>query len=99
MKELHKVALLIDFYGQLLTPKKLDYIKKHFFEDLSFSEIASLNNVSKNAIYDSIKSTLLELENYEHILKLISKRELRYKVYDQIKDPLIRKKLIEIDKV
>ncbi len=99
MKDLYKITLLIDSYGKLLTQKKLDYIKMHFFDDLSLSEIGKLNNVSKNAIYDSIKSTLLELENYEKLLKLISKRKLRIQLYDLIKDPEIKKKLLEADKV
>ena len=73
MKDLHKISLLIDAYGSLLTNKKLEYIKMHYFEDLSLSEIAKINNVTKNAIYDSIKITLLELENYEVKLKIIFK--------------------------
>ncbi|MGL5591573.1 MAG: hypothetical protein ACRDCF_02445 [Mycoplasmoidaceae bacterium] len=99
MKDLHKISLLIDIYGSLLTNKKLEYIKMHYFEDLSLSEIAKINNVTKNAIYDSIKITLLELENYEEKLKIIFKMKQRYKLYDLIEDDEIKKKLFQIDKV
>lgn len=99
MKDLHKISLLIDAYGSLLTNKKLEYIKMHYFEDLSLSEIAKINNVTKNAIYDSIKITLLELENYEVKLKIIFKMKQRFKLYDLIKDDKIKKKLIQMDKV
>ena len=99
MKDLHKISLLIDAYGSLLTNKKLEYIKMHYFEDLSLSEIARINNVTKNAIYDSIKITLLELENYEVKLKIIFKMKQRFKLYDLIKDDEIKKKLIQMDKV
>ncbi len=99
MKDLHKISLLIDAYGSLLTNKKLEYIKMHYFEDLSLSEIAKINNVTKNAIYDSIKITLLELENYEVKLKIIFKMKQRFKLYDLIKDDEIKKKLIQMDKV
>ena len=99
MKDLHKISLLIDAYGSLLTNKKLEYIKMHYFEDLTLSEIAKINNVTKNAIYDSIKITLLELENYEVKLKIIFKMKQRFKLYDLIKDDEIKKKLIQMDKV
>ena len=99
MKDLHKISLLIDAYGSLLTNKKLEYIKMHYFEDLSLSEIAKINNVTKNAIYDSIKITLLEWENYEVKLKIIFKMKQRFKLYDLIKDDEIKKKLIQMDKV
>ncbi len=99
MKDLHKISLLIDAYGSLLTNKKLEYIKMHYFEDLSLSEIAKINNVTKNAIYDSIKITLLELENYEEKLKIIFKMKQRFKLYDLIKDDEVKKKLIQMDKV
>ena len=99
MKDLHKISLLIDAYGSLLTNKKLEYIKMHYFEDLSLSEIAKINNVTKNAIYDSIKITLLELENYEVKLKIIFKMKQRFKLYDLIKDDEIKKKLIQMYKV
>ena len=99
MKDLHKISLLIDAYGSLLTNKKLEYIKMHYFEDLSLSEIAKINNVTKNAIYDSIKITLFELENYEVKLKIIFKMKQRFKLYDLIKDDEIKKKLIQMDKV
>ncbi|MGL5245961.1 MAG: hypothetical protein ACRC8C_00090 [Mycoplasmoidaceae bacterium] len=99
MKDLHKISLLIDTYGSLLTNKKLEYIKMHYFEDLSLSEIAKINSVTKNAIYDSIKITLLELENYEDKLKIIFKMKQRFKLYDLIENNEIKKKLLQLDKV
>ena len=73
MKALHKISLLTDAYGTLLTNKKLEYITMHYFEDVSLSEIGKINNVTKNAIYGSIKITLLELDNYEVKLKILYK--------------------------
>ena len=99
MKDLHKISLLIDAYGSHLTNKKLEYIKMHYFEDLSLSEIAKINNLTKNAIYDSIKITLLEWENYEVKLKIIFKMKQRFILYDLVKDDEIMKKLIQMDKV
>ena len=56
MKDLHKISLLIDAYGSLLTNKKLEYIKMHYFEDLSLSEIAKINNVTKMLFMIVLKS-------------------------------------------
>lgn len=88
MKELDlsQVSLLIDFYGNLLTEKQLQNLIDYYFNDLSLSEIALNNNVSRIAIYDSIKKSKNELEQFEKKLKFIYRFNLRQEIYKKIND-------------
>ncbi|MDE5841605.1 MAG: DNA-binding protein, partial [Malacoplasma sp.] len=72
-KKLCEISLLIDFYGKLLTDKQLQNITDYYFNDLSLSEIAQNNNVSRVAIYDSIKKSENELDDFEKKLGFIKK--------------------------
>lgn len=60
---------LFDYYGQLLTTKQQTYFKEYYFNNLSLSEIAENENVSRNAIHKQIKEAENKLINYEQILK------------------------------
>ena len=46
---------LFDYYGELLTPKQQAYFKDYYFNNLTLSEIAENENVSRNAIHKQIK--------------------------------------------
>jgi hypothetical protein len=68
-----KINMLLDFYGNLLTKKKLEYLQLYYKEDLSLQEIASIYHVSRNAVYDMIQRTIKQLESYENKLHLLEK--------------------------
>lgn len=68
-----RINLLIDLYGELLTEKQRRFLELHYCEDLSFGEIASQYNVSRQAIYDAVKHALANLEHYEKTLSLLNK--------------------------
>lgn len=74
---------LFDFYGNLLTPKQQEYFKNYYFEDLSLAEIASIHNVSRNAIFDQLKKIYRNLENYEQKLQLYKINQLRNQIYEE----------------
>ena len=60
-----QVAVLLDYYGDLLTEKQRDFISLYYDEDLSLSEIAENEGITRQGVRDSIKrgeSVLLELE-------------------------------------
>lgn len=84
MKEVVRITQLIDFYGSLLTKKQQDNLIDYYFNDLTFEEIGEKYNISKNAIYDSIKKSIYELEQYDSKLKLIDGFNLRMKIYSEI---------------
>ena len=66
-------SLLLDYYGDLLTKHQKDILDEYFNEDLSMNEIADNYEISKSAVQDLIKRSLVQLQGYEKVLKLIEK--------------------------
>ncbi|MCQ2482151.1 MAG: YlxM family DNA-binding protein [Clostridia bacterium] len=67
------VCLLVDFYGNLLTDKMLNMIELKYFDDLSLSEIAEQNGISRQAVHDTLKRAVSTLEQYEEKLGLVER--------------------------
>lgn len=82
LEKTKRVNDLIDFYGALLTSNQLNILELYYMEDLSLKEIADELNISRNAVHDSLKRSLIILEEYEDKLKLLEK--------DLIKSELIK---------
>ncbi|MBM7581232.1 putative DNA-binding protein YlxM (UPF0122 family) [Caldicoprobacter guelmensis] len=55
MEKLAKVALLLDIYGGLLTPRQRDVLDLYYNYDLSLGEIAEMHNISRQGVHDLIK--------------------------------------------
>ena len=64
---------LFDVYGSLLTEKEQVTFKDYYQEDLSLSEIANENNVSRAAVQKTIKTVLDKLKYYEDMLCIYAK--------------------------
>lgn len=75
MKDLENMALLIDFYGALLTPRQQELMQAYYLEDLSLAEIAGEGGVSRQAVHDLIKRSEASLHEYEAKLGFV--REYR----------------------
>ncbi|MGI6412384.1 MAG: putative DNA-binding protein [Syntrophomonadaceae bacterium] len=67
------LVMLKDFYGPLLTEKQQAVLDLYCENDWSFSEIAGLMNISRQAVYDLIKRAQNSLETYESKLGLLRK--------------------------
>lgn len=76
---------LISFYGELLTPKQAKYISDYYEEDYTLAEIAANHDVSRQAVYDSIKRTEEMLLDYESKLHLVEEFERRMEALQNIK--------------
>ncbi len=66
---------LYDYYKDLLTDTQKKYFEDYYFKNLSFSEISSRYDVSRNAVYNQIKLTKKSLDKYESALKIKEKSE------------------------
>ena len=69
------VLSLFDLYGELLSSRQKTILKDYYEENLSLSEIAENDNVSRNAVYDALKKAEEALFNYEASLHLYEKRK------------------------
>ena len=71
-----KFASLLDIYGGVLTDKQREMLELYYNEDLSLSEIAANEGISRQGVRDSIKrgeEALLELEEKIGVVAIVEK--------------------------
>lgn len=92
-----ELSLLFDFYGELLKDHKKQIFEDYILNDLSLSEIAEEQGISRQGVYDLVKRCSKELMEYENKLKLIEKFEHTKMMVNDIKvlSRQIEKELIE----
>lgn len=73
-----EIGILLDYYKPLLTEKQKKYLVDYFEEDLSLTEIAEMNEVSRQAVYDNIKRGCKILRDYEDKLNFYKKDRRLY---------------------
>ncbi len=73
LEKIVRQSMLYDFYGELLTEHQKSIYEEVIFNDLSYSEVATINNISRQGVYDMIKRCDKILEDYEAKLKLVDK--------------------------
>lgn len=66
-------AYLYDFYGELLNEHQRRIYEDFVFNDLSLSEIADEEGISRQGVHDLIKRCTKSLEGYEEKLHLVEK--------------------------
>ena len=91
MEEKVKICMLSTFYGKLLTEKQYQFIDDYYNNDLSLSEIAENNNITRQAVRDIIKKGEKKLFEYEEKLEFM-KRTLN-------QEKRIKKALSELTKI
>ncbi len=79
-----RISALYDYYGDLLTDKQKNFIDLYYNEDLSLSEIAEQENITRQGVRDGIKHAEQKLFDYESKLKLAERSETFYKLADKI---------------
>jgi predicted DNA-binding protein YlxM (UPF0122 family) len=73
LDEIVKQSILYDFYGELLSDHKKQIFEDYVLNDLSLSEIAEEQGISRQGVYDIVKRCTLELKEYEDKLLLVRK--------------------------
>ena len=68
-----EVSMLCDIYGKLLTKKQFEFINDYYNNDLSLSEIAENNTITRQEVRDIIKKGERKLFEYEEKLLFMKK--------------------------
>ncbi len=68
-----EMSMLCEFYGKLLTKKQYDFINDYYNNDLSLSEIAENNEITRQAVRDIIKKGEKKLFEYEEKLGVMER--------------------------
>lgn len=89
MDKVSEIAMLLDFYGSLLTQKQQLIMSYHYESDMSLSEISEELKTSRQAAHDIIKRSEKILLEYEEKLQLIKKFEIQKNKLLQIKSMVI----------
>ena len=73
MEKFVEQSLLYDFYGELLTEHQQKIYEDAVFDDLSVSEIARNEGISRQGVHDLIKRCNKILSGYEERLHLVER--------------------------
>ena len=84
MERLMRIALLKDFYGELLTTRQQELLELCYEQDFSLGEIAELKGISRQAVFDNLRRAEKALEGYEEKLGLLAKSQKEEAMLDRL---------------
>lgn len=93
-----EVIELYDIYQDLLTDKQKEYMESYYYNNYSLSEIAEKLKVSRNAVHDQLKRTVLKLYDFESKLELRTKGKKRHLIREKIKNEKDLNKVLDLVK-
>ena len=70
------MILLYDYYGDLLTDRQKECFELRYYQDLSLGEIAEIQGVSRQAVFDNLTRTEALLRRMEENIGCI-KRDMQ----------------------
>ena len=73
MEKKVEISMLWQIYGKMLTEKQYEYIDYYYNQDLSLSEIAENDNITRQAVRDIIKKGERKLFEFEEKLLFMKK--------------------------
>ena len=85
MEKIVEQGMLYDFYGELLTPHQRKIYEDVVFNDMSLSEIAEEQGISRQGVHDLVKWCDKTLAEYESKLKLVEKFHQTRRMVEEIR--------------
>lgn len=73
MEKKVEISILCELYGKLLTKKQLEFMNDYYNNDLSLSEIAENNDITRQAVRDILKKGEKKLFEYEEKLEFMKR--------------------------
>ena len=78
-------AVLLDFYGDVLTEKQRDVVDLYYNEDMSLGEIAEHSGITRQGVRDSIKRAEMIMMELEEKLGFVARYNSFLEKVEQIK--------------
>ena len=75
---------LYGYYQNLFTSKQQEIFENYNFDDLSLAEIAENHDISRNAVFDTLKKVEKALDTYEEKLNLYKKDQKLNLLLDEV---------------
>lgn len=93
-----EISILCDLYGKLLTQKQSDFLNDYYNNDLSLSEIAENNQITRQAVRDIIKKGEKKLFEYEEKLLFMKRMSNQEKTIEHVLSELTKIEKTSSDK-
>lgn len=88
----YRMAMLFDFYGDLLTERQREFYDLYYNEDLSLAEIAENYGISRQGVRDVIvraEAAMTEVEDKTHIIRRFYQTQKQVAAIDEAADRLL----------
>ena len=89
----YRMAMLYDFYGDLLTDRQKEFYDLYYNEDLSLSEIAENYGISRQGVRDVIvraEAAMDEIEEKTHLIRRFHQSQKELLAIDEAADRLLQ---------
>ena len=89
----YRMAMLFDFYGDLLTERQREFYDLYYNEDLSLAEIAENYGISRQGVRDVIvraEAAMTEIEDKTHIIRRFHQSQAAIAAIDAAADRLLQ---------
>ena len=90
----YRMALLYDFYGDMLTDRQKEFYDLYYNEDLSLAEIAENYGITRQGVRDVIvraEAVLTELEDKTGIIKRFHKMQGQFAQIQEAVDVIAKR--------
>ena len=102
-----RLALLLDYYGDLLSEHRRDIMEMYYCEDLSLAEIAENTGITRQGVRESLKKSEADLRTFDAKLHLVerfdevqkkctSDSEILQKTAEGVRDAEAKQSVLEI---
>ncbi|MBO5143459.1 MAG: DNA-binding protein [Clostridia bacterium] len=82
-KNIH-ISMLLEIYGKLLTKKQYDVVDLYYNQNLSLSEIAEEENITRQGVRKNLVDAENKLFDYEQKLLILKQRLNRAEIIEEL---------------
>ena len=82
-KNIH-ISMLLEIYGKLLTQKQYDVVDLYYNQNLSLSEIAEEENITRQGVRKNLVDAENKLFDYEQKLLILKQRLSRAEIIEEL---------------